>query len=276
MFVHGCLIYNLCGAAKHRQDPKFSYNLQRTCEGLIQELDVVAGAGGEGVIVHPNSCHDAAKGLYTASQTIRYVLSKSSKLSKQLSSRLNISPREFIRKRRLILENSAHEGGKRGWNLEELRDMIQGVPEMYREQIGICIDTAHAFGAGIYDFGRPSEIKRFYCDFERVIGLKYLKVFHLNDSMASEKKANNAYFGSCKDRHQNLGLGYIFGDSVSGESDEGSRLRGLREFFDQARKRGISIIGEPPASSQGGIYDWEVVRELLKDSEYPLERVVKM
>jgi hypothetical protein len=53
-------------------------------------------------------------------------------------------------------------------------------------------------------------------------------------------------------------------------------MKGLYEFFDQARKRDISVIGEPPASSQGGIYDWEVVRELLKDKKYPLERVIRM
>lgn len=280
MFFHACLTHNLCGSANHRKDEKFTLNLRRTCEGLTNELDIAAGLGCGGVVVHPNSCHDVEKGLFTASKTIESVLTRNTALSGELSKKLRITQEEFKSRRMLLLENSAHEGGKRGWSLEELRDMIMGVPKNIRKQIGVCWDTAHAFGAGLYDFGDVSQIHKFYSDFDRVIGLKYLRLFHLNDSMCSEEKRNNAPFGSKKDRHQNLGLGYIFGDGIgddimTGEKSE-SRMDGLKEFFLQARKHKIPIIGEPPASSYGGVYDWAVVRDLLSDTKYPLQVICKL
>lgn len=279
LYVHGCLLHNLCGAAKHRKDPKFDSALKRTIDGLTAETDIVAGLGGVGVVVHPNSCHDAKKGLFTASKTIEAVLTKNTVASGELAKSLGITQKEFKRRRRVILENSAQEGSKRGGTLEELAEMINGVDESVRDQVSVCIDTAHAFGAGIYDWGKPSEVRRFYEDFERIVGLRYLKVFHLNDSRCSEKKGSNAYFGSKKDRHENLGLGWIFSDEVAGETDEGSRNEGLKEFLLQAREHGIAIIGEPPATAADGgpglgrRRDWGVVCQTLEDTEYPLEAV---
>ena len=255
--------------------------MQNTCNGLAVELDIAAGLGSQGVVVHPNSCHDVQKGLFTASKTIENVLTKNTVESRQISKRLGITHENFKKSRRLLLENSAHEGGKRGWNLEELGAMIKGVPSEIRDQVGVCIDTAHAYGAGIYDFGKISDIHKFYEDFEREIGLEKLFLFHLNDSMCSLKKADNAYFGSHKDRHQNLGLGYIFGGDYEHlkkcSQDEiewiPSRKEALKEFFLQAYKRKIPIIGEPPKSSFGGIYDWETVCDVLGETEFPLREI---
>ena len=283
MFIHGCLMYNLCGAPNHRKDPKFDYNLKNTSNGLTIELDIAAGLGCGGVVVHPNSCHDIEKGLFTASRTIETVLTKNTVESRHLAKKLGISHEKFKRKRKILLENSAHEGGKRGWNLEELGKMIKGFPKELQGQVGVCIDTAHAYGAGIYDFGKISDINKFYEDFEKEIGLEKLCLFHLNDSMNSLKKADNAYFGSHKDRHQNLGLGYIFGRKVTHPKEYSNgdgeiiwdplRREALKEFFKQAYSRKIPIIGEPPSSSFGGIYDWETICEILKDTEFPLRKI---
>lgn len=271
MFIHGCLLYNLCGAAKHRKDPKFNIKLKNTCDGLVSELDVAVGLDCGGVVVHPNSCHDEEKGLFTASKTIENVLTRNTVFSSKCARKLGITQEEFKSRRCVILENSAHEGGKRGWNLQELSAMIKGVPKNLQKQIGVCIDTAHAFGAGIYDFGDSEEVHRFYRDFEKEIGLKHLKVFHLNDSKCSTDKRNNAPFGSRKDRHDNLCTGYIFGDEHGTPLSSGEpRYEGLRTFFLEARKRGIPIIGEPPASSLGGRFDWEIAGTLLANTEFPL------
>lgn len=283
MFIHGCLMYNLCGAPNHRKDPQFNNKMQNTCNGLSVELDIAAGLGSGGVVVHPNSCHDVQKGLFTASKTIENVLTRNTVESRQISKRLGVTHENFKKSRRLLLENSAHEGGKRGWNLEELSKMIKGVPVEIRDQVGVCIDTAHAYGAGIYDFGKISDIHKFYEDFEREIGLEKLWLFHLNDSMCSLKKADDAYFGSHKDRHQNLGLGYIFGGDYehlrrNPQSNKeikwnSSKKEALKEFFLQAYKRKIPVIGEPPKNSFGMIYDWENVCDILSETEFPLREI---
>ena len=279
LFVHGCLLYNLCGIVNHRKDPNFHDALRKTTEGLTREVDIVAGLGGIGVVVHPNSCKDVQIGLQTISETVQNVLLSSSDAAIEMSRELDMTLEEFIRKRCVILENCAGEGTKRGGTLGELAQMIEGVEISIRDQVGICIDTAHAFGAGLYDWGKPSEVQRFYKDFDQEIGLQYLKVFHLNDSRCSTTKKKDAFFGSKKDCHENLGLGYIFGDDISGETEEGSRLEGLKEFFLQAYERNIPIIGEPPHKTEdgnegpGGILDWEIVEKNLSSSCYPLEEV---
>ena len=259
LFAHGNLLYNLCGAPMHRSDPNFNSNTKRVSENLVLELDIIAALGGEGVVVHPNSCHDIYKGLHTASKTIEFILKKNTVTSFTFSRLLGIPQSQFIKSRRIILENSAHEGGKRGWNLNELSRIIRGVSEDVRSQIYVCIDTAHAYGAGIYDFGNTNHISKFYEDFEKEIGLDRLKLFHINDSRKSEKKAHNAYFGSCKDRHSLLGDGYIF------ESKEES----LSEFFKQALTRGISLIGEPPTPNGNmmEINEYYFVNSLLSKND---------
>lgn len=286
MFVHGCFLYNLCGAPKHREDSKFGWNVKKTVEGLTMELDISVGLGCKGVVVHPNSCHDVKKGLFTASQMMKNILTRDTHEAKKLSKKMGISLQEFKRRRKIIIENSAHEGGKRGWNLEELGQMIKAVDNLdLRKQIGVCIDTAHAYGAGIYDFGEftfgyeLSGIKKFYDDFEREIGIEYLSLFHLNDSMRGSSKKDDAYYGSKKDRHEHLGLGYIFGEvsyldiyiKKGGKINWGNtKGMALKEFFKQAYDRQIPVIGEPPDTHEGGKFDWEQICQILKKTDRPL------
>jgi len=268
MCVHGSLVYNLAGSVDHRGDPAFSRKCESTCAALTWELDICAGLG-VGVVVHPGSCKKKKEGIVTIGKMIENVLTRNSEASKRLAKGLGVSVGEFKKHRKIILENAAGEGNKIASTLEDIHDIIKEVPVNLRPQVKVCIDTAHAYGAKLYEWGRPSEVKQFYKDFDELIGLRYLEVFHLNDSRKSEKKANNAYFGSKKDRHENLGLGYIFDDS-NGVSD------GLKEFFRQAYGRKIPVIGEPPKKTDagrdgpGGFRDWHYVCDLLKDAEHPL------
>lgn len=276
LVIHGCLLYNLAGTTNHRKDSNFHSSLKSTCTGLIGELDIGAGLGA-GVVVHMGSCKDKEKGRYTMARTIEHVLTANSPNSKILAKTLSISPEEFKKRRKIILENSAGEGEKLGSTLKDIGDIISQVDENVRDQVKVCIDTAHGFGAGMCDWGIPSEIDRFYSEFEKYIGLDHLEVFHLNDSRQSTKKGDDAFFGSKKDRHENLGKGYVFGDKHGSHSEEGSRMEGLKYFLLQARKHCIPMIGEPPGKTKhgegapGGRRDWGLVCELLESTEYPLE-----
>nr|QBK86319.1 MAG: AP (apurinic) endonuclease family 2 [Marseillevirus LCMAC102] len=276
--IHACLQYNLAGTVNHRHDSNFESALKSTCNGLVKELDIGAGMG-VGVVVHIGSCKDKKQGIYTIARTIESVLTRDTVESVQFAKAFGITRDEFKTRRRVILENAAGEGNKIGSTLEEIATIITEVQKDLRSQIKVCIDTAHAFGAGIYDWGLPSEVKKFYKDFDEIVGLEYLEVFHLNDSRCSEKKANNAFFGSKKDRHENICLGYIFSDKLGKKSPEGSRVKGLKEFFLQAYVRGIKIIGEPPAKTvdgepgPGGRRDWGIICDILKSTKYPLEEI---
>lgn len=258
--IHGCLLYNMCGSTQHRQDPRFNEKLEATSTGLTSELDIGVGLN-SGVVVHIGSCKNKQKGIYTIAQTINSVLTRNTEYSKKLSKSLQIPVDEFKKRRKIILENSAGEGTKIGSNLNEISEIIHLTNEELRDQIRVCIDTAHIFGAGQYDFGDPESVVQFYSDFDQKIGLKYLELFHLNDSRVP--------FNSKKDRHENLGIGHIFGD----RSDERDGLTGLKKFVDIAEEKRIPLIGEPPTKTKdgeygpGGIWDYNVIKHLTNLEE---------
>ncbi|GHU46959.1 putative endonuclease 4 [Bacilli bacterium] len=95
----------------------------------------------------------------------------------------------------ICLETMSGKGSEIGRTLEELSVIINHVHD--KHLIGVCIDTCHINDAG-YSI---AQIDQFLNDFDRLIGLSYLKVIHLNDS----KNGCNAH----KDRHENIGYGTI-------------------------------------------------------------------
>ena len=66
--------------------------------------------------------------------------------------------------------------------------------------MGVCLDTCHVFAAG-YDLRTPATYAATMAEFDAVVGLKRLKVVHVNDSVKP--------LGSRVDRHAGLGLGHI-------------------------------------------------------------------
>ena len=95
----------------------------------------------------------------------------------------------------VCLETMAGKGSEVGVSFEELKRIIDGVK--LKNKIGICMDTCHLNDAG-YDI---SDFDKILDDFDKIIGLNYLKVIHINDSKNP--------MGSHKDRHENIGVGTI-------------------------------------------------------------------
>jgi len=98
----------------------------------------------------------------------------------------------------VLLENVAGQGTTLGYRFEHLSFMLKNVAEPKR--FGICFDTCHAFAAG-YDLSTEAGFAETFAEFDRVVGIKQLKVFHVNDSVKG--------LGSRVDRHAGLGLGKI-------------------------------------------------------------------
>lgn len=95
----------------------------------------------------------------------------------------------------VLLETMAGKGTEIGRSFEEIKTIIDKVS--LKEKLGVCLDTCHINDAG-YDV---SDIDKVLNEFDKIIGLKYLKAIHLNDSMNE--------LGSHKDRHQKIGEGTI-------------------------------------------------------------------
>ncbi|EDM24153.1 deoxyribonuclease IV [Caminibacter mediatlanticus] len=97
-----------------------------------------------------------------------------------------------------VLETTAGQGSNLGYKFEHLAYIIDGVED--KERIGVCIDTAHIFAAG-YDIRTKEAYDKTMQEFDEIIGFKYLKGMHINDSKAK--------FASRVDRHHSIGKGEI-------------------------------------------------------------------
>ena len=98
---------------------------------------------------------------------------------------------------RLLIECTAGQGSSVGCSFEQLGAILQGAGE---RRLGICLDTQHMWAAGI-EWHTPRGYARTFESFDRLVGLKHLEAFHVNDS----KKP----FGSRVDRHAVIGDGLI-------------------------------------------------------------------
>ncbi len=95
-----------------------------------------------------------------------------------------------------VIENTAGQGSNLGYRFEHLAEIIDQVED--RSRVGVCLDTCHSYTAG-YDLASQNSYTETIADFDRIVGLNYLKGMHLNDS----KKA----LGSRVDRHESIGQG---------------------------------------------------------------------
>ncbi|HEV8402725.1 MAG TPA: deoxyribonuclease IV [Candidatus Limnocylindrales bacterium] len=107
----------------------------------------------------------------------------------------------------IVLENSAGSGFGLGTDVPGLAAIADAADArgIAHDRLGFCIDTAHAWAAGI-DLSEPDEIDRFLADFDARIGLDRLAMVHLNDSKTER--------GSHLDRHEHLGAGRIGVDGL--------------------------------------------------------------
>ena len=103
---------------------------------------------------------------------------------------------------KILLETMAGKGTEIGSNFDELKSIIDLVDESQRDKVGICLDTCHLSDAG-YD------VK----DFDKILDtlesknlLSRVLCIHVNDSKNE--------VSSHKDRHENIGFGYIGFDNL--------------------------------------------------------------
>jgi len=128
---------------------------------------------------------------------------------------------------RTLLENTAGQGTNLGWRFEHLAEILGGVKDP--DRIGICIDTCHVFAAG-YPLATPKQYKATFRELDKLVGLKLIKAFHLNDSKRE--------LGSRVDRHEHIGKGQL-------------GLEPFRFLLNDARFKKIPMYLETPKEADG-------------------------
>lgn len=102
----------------------------------------------------------------------------------------------------IALETMAGKGTECGRTFEELKVIFDGVT--HSERLSVCFDTCHTHDAGYdvkHNFDKVIE------EFDQIIGKDKITVFHINDSKNET--------GAAKDRHENIGFGYIGFDALN-------------------------------------------------------------
>ncbi|KAH6895126.1 xylose isomerase-like protein [Thelonectria olida] len=152
-----------------------------------------------------------------------------------------------------VLENMAGTGNVIGSTWEDLRDIIALVEDKAR--VGVCIDTCHAFAAG-HDLRTPEAFKKTVDSFNEIVGEKYLKAFHLNDSKAP--------FGSNRDLHANVGTGFL-------------GLRAFHSVVNHPAFQGLPMVLETPIDRKDAATGKSVEdKQVWADEIKLLERLVGM
>ena len=159
---------------------------------------------------------------------------------KRIIASVNNSFSEVDNKVVLLLENTAGTRNSTGSSFEDIEYIASRIKD--RERIGVCLDTAHAFAAG-YDLVSRGAVEHTLRRFDETIGLKELKLVHLNDSKEG--------LGSRLDRHEHIGLGKI------GE-------RGFRNILKSPLGRLPLILETPVDERRNDVENLRVVRELAK------------
>lgn len=216
LFLHGSLWCNLSGSVDPT-DPKREASTARVVSKLSAELDIGSILNAP-VVVHFGSSTDPDYRSRTMARTLTTLLTAPSRPV------LEVPEIDVVKGRRLLLENSAGEGSRGGTTLAELDDIRRTLGPL-GEQIGFCWDTAHCFGAGTFDFGDPDAVLRFF----EIPELKFIELFHLNDSEAK--------WGSHRDRHAPLTAGWHF---------RGERAAGLTALIRELTSRNLPAVGETP------------------------------
>ncbi len=155
----------------------------RSIAGLGEEVDRAEALGLLGVVLHPG-----ARLTSPPEEALALV-------SEGLSEVLKARPRG---KTMILVEHTAGQGSAMGASFEEIAAILEGVKNSRR--LGVCLDTCHLLASG-YDLCTEEGYEDTFRQFERLIGLDRLKVFHVNDS----KKPCM----SRVDRHAHIGQGCI-------------------------------------------------------------------
>lgn len=165
--VHAPYIINL---ASYKED---TFSL--AVDFLKMEIERTEKIGSNYIVLHPGAYtdKDLDYGIERIAQGLNMVLTEEMKPT-------------------ICLETMAGKGTEVGRNFSELKRIIDKVN--LNHKIGICFDTCHTHDSG-YDI--VNDFDGVMKEFDEIIGLDRLKVFHINGSLNPR--------GARKDRHANLG-----------------------------------------------------------------------
>ncbi len=177
---HNSYLINLASLDKEK--------LEKSYNAMLDELNKVDQLRIEYDNMHPGVIPISEKDNITKKEALTQIAGQLNKLMEETKDSKVI----------ILLETTAGQGKGLGNKFHHLKTIIDKIK--IKNRIGTCFDTAHSFAAG-YDFTTKKKYNEMWNEFDDIIGLKYLKAFHLNDT--------DKDLGSRVDRHAHIGQGKI-------------------------------------------------------------------
>jgi len=173
--VHNSYLINLCAT-----DIEI---LKKSRDAFVTEIQRCHDLNIPHLVLHPGSHTGRGEkwGIEKIAESIYWSLSQ--------------SPTAKVR---VLLETTAGQGTNLGYRIEHLSQLIRMINRP--ERTGVCVDTCHIFAAG-YDLSTGTSYHQTMEEFQKIIGLENVYLFHLNDSKKD--------LGSRIDRHETIGEGKI-------------------------------------------------------------------
>ena len=177
--IHANYLINLAAA-----DPSVR---EKSIASFREEVERGLTLGADYLVLHPGSARGAceADAIRTCAESLKTACA-------------GLELKSF----RILLENTAGQGECIGHRFEHLREIAALCPEL---NLGVCLDTAHAFTAG-YDIRGEDGLAATLDALDANVGLSNVLAVHFNDSKAA--------YNSRVDRHWHLGRGHIGADAL--------------------------------------------------------------
>ncbi|MFG0934035.1 deoxyribonuclease IV [Staphylococcus gallinarum] len=176
--VHAPYIINIANTLK-------PHVFELGVEFLQSEIERTQALGAKDIVLHPGSHvgEGADVGIKKIIEGLNEVLTNDNDV-------------------RIALETMAGKGSEIGRSFEEIAQIIDGVN--HNERLSVCFDTCHTHDAG---YNVREDFDGVLNEFDKIIGVDRIKVVHVNDSKND--------IGAHKDRHENIGFGYIGFDALN-------------------------------------------------------------
>ena len=198
-------IYLINGASTDRAVKRKSHT------SLVAALRLGDAIGADGVVLHAGARKGRPRGasMRRAGKAIAAALAESERCS-------------------LLLENTAGTQGPLGRNFDELEMLLELGGAGRR--LGVCIDSCHLLASG-FEIRDPQGLRAVVDELDDKIGLKRLKVLHVNDSAIP--------LGGNRDKHAAIGKGELGN-------------RGIATFLSEPRFDGLPALIETGVGPGGG------------------------
>lgn len=188
--------------------------VEKSMDDLMYEIEACNRLGIEYLVLHPGSNKDKKYAIKSIMDILNSIETGSVKL---------------------LIENSSGKGNTVPATIEEM----QLIMDNSSNRTGICLDTCHFFADG-YDL-----VDKYNESIENLKSsgvMKNIYAIHINDSMFE--------LGAKKDRHENIGKGFI-GD------------RGFKNIINDDSFNSIPMIMETPGADENYLSNIQKLRDLM-------------